>query len=58
MGQRLQDCSREDQEGNSPVSLEKEDGMLTETVEGTLRRIIEGLLPDDREEEGSKGRGW
>lgn len=33
------------------VSLEKEDGTVTETVEETLQRMIQGLLPDDREEE-------
>jgi len=36
------------------VSLEKEDGAMTETVEDTLRTMIQGLLPDDREEEDTE----
>lgn len=33
------------------VSLEKEDGTHTETIEETLKIMLGALLPDDREEE-------
>lgn len=36
------------------VSLEKEDGSYTETVQDTLKVMLEGLLRDDREEEDSE----
>lgn len=38
------------------VSMQKEDGSYTTSVEETLGRILEGLLPDDDREEDSEGQ--
>lgn len=38
------------------VCLEKQDGTFTETIEETLRVMVEGLLPDDKEDEDTEAQ--